>query len=82
MDEGGEGEAVHARDGTEGEMTKTEFRENLLALWHAAQDLEFDKRTAEEDFPAWSGATKDLLLVLGLEWDQEKDDYTFVGEPP
>jgi hypothetical protein len=51
----------------------TSFRERLLALWTEAQEIVLDDR----DFPAWDGATKDLLLGLGLAWDPKADEYRF-----
>jgi hypothetical protein len=48
----------------------------LLDLWHGAHDL---TGLPQEDFAAWSGATKDLLLKLGLEWSVDLDDYFIRG---
>lgn len=47
------------------------FAERLLAIWSEAQDVALNHC----DFPAWDGATKDMLLGLGLEWDGENDCY-------
>jgi len=47
--------------------------ESLLALWDRAHDLK--ALLPEPDFTAWSGATKDLLIALGLEWDAASEAY-------
>jgi hypothetical protein len=64
------------------------FRERLLRLWSEAEDVRMNtplwhqEGDLTEDYTAWSGATKDLLMGLGMRWDNEKDDYTFEPEPP
>lgn len=56
------------------------FARELLDLWSKAhEDLPL---MTTEDFTRWSGATKDLLLGLGLEWDPEIDNYRFSWESP
>ena len=59
------------------------LRERLLALWDEAHE-ELLKAAGqsgmEEEFAAWSGATKDFLMFLGLDWDNEKDRYVFVDK--
>lgn len=47
------------------------FAERLLAIWEEAQGVALDPRY----FPDWSGATKDLLMVLGLTWDNDAMSY-------
>jgi hypothetical protein len=50
----------------------------LLALWHEANE-EMAKAAGqagcEDAFNYWSGATKDLLLAVGYEWDDAAGDY-------
>jgi hypothetical protein len=48
------------------------FAQELLTLWHRAHDVVLPAA----DFATWSGATKDLLIKLGLEWDHNLDGYT------
>lgn len=50
-------------------MTTTDFARSLLKLWNDAHELDIP----QIDFATWSGATKDLLLALGLEW--QGDEY-------
>jgi hypothetical protein len=52
-------------------VSHTTFATALLSLWHEAHKIGLPV----EDFERWSGATKDLLIALGLEWDSERDDY-------
>lgn len=54
------------------------FAEQLLALWSAAHETQPDVPPA--DFAAWSGATKDLLLALGLRWNGVAEQYTLDPE--
>lgn len=61
----------------DGDMTEKEFAERLLHLWDDAHDN--DALLNDRYFAAWSGATKDLLLGLGLEWDQETDSYVILS---
>jgi hypothetical protein len=48
----------------------------ILNAWRDACER-FDARPGADvpGFAEWSGATKDLLLDLGLEWDAEHDEY-------
>lgn len=56
------------------------WRQRLLDLWH--EENEFPElRAYRPDVIAWDGATKDLLLGLGLEWNEDKGDYLFVDPP-
>lgn len=59
------------------------LRQRLLHLWDEAH--ESIKKAAgqsgmEEEFATWSGATKDFLMFLGLEWDGELERYVFVDK--
>ena len=48
------------------------FRELLLALWNESACWDWPNK---EKYAAWSGATKDLLFDLGLDWDAENQCY-------
>lgn len=58
--------------------TAADIPTRLLALWHEANE-EMAKAAGQSgfefEFTAWSGATKDLLIALGYEWDEAKGDY-------
>jgi len=68
-------------------MTLDTFRRRLLALWHEAEEGEpadlqralysDPENRAGRDYCAWAGATKDLLLALGMVATADRDDYTF-----
>lgn len=69
--------------------TFKQWRQQLLDLWAAGHDLAdaqtaFSKPDAEHkfapEFATWSGATKDLLLHLGLVPAANGIDYTFKDE--
>ena len=62
-------------------MTRTniEFRDRLLALWHEWSDSNDNRELNQEDFASWDGATKDLLMSMGMEWDNSKNTYVFVN---
>ena len=49
-------------------MMRSVFARELLALWSKSQELGLP----QPDFSRWDGATKDLLLTLGLEWNGEE----------
>lgn len=59
-------------------MTRREFAERLLALWNEASDPVDGLLDAPKGFSDWSGATKDVLIDLGLQWDGE--DYLIAPE--
>jgi hypothetical protein len=59
-------------------VTVAEFRVALLKLWAGAHEFSFGD---DVSFPDWSGATKDLLLDLGMEYDNEKNEYVFREAP-
>lgn len=44
------------------------FAVELLALWDRAQEIDLPK----PDFTQWDGATKDILLALGMEFDGDR----------
>jgi hypothetical protein len=60
------------------QQLRLRFARELLALWERASD---DGIEAQPDFAAWSGATKDLLLGLGMEWDTASAAYVFRRKP-
>ena len=62
-------------------VNRQEFGLALLQLWNAAHDIPDVTNAAGVDFAEWSGATKDLLLSLGLEGDSEKQDYRLPDVP-
>ena len=47
-------------------MTRDNFRRALLKLWTEAHEIH--DASEARDFVAWSGATKDLLLEMGMQW--------------
>jgi len=62
----------------------TDFRKNLLEIWDRAHDLMNDLPCTAEEFSTWSGATKDILTSMGMEWDVKIEEYVFqnqIGEP-
>ncbi|MBI4021438.1 MAG: hypothetical protein HY369_04280 [Candidatus Aenigmarchaeota archaeon] len=63
-------EAADSQDRTDN-IKGVVFGRRLLALWERAQDLPLPV----QDFAVWSGASKDLLLALGMRWDGER--YVF-----
>lgn len=46
------------------------FARKLLALWDRAHEI--DAKLPQPDFTAWTGATKNLLLALGVEWKADR----------
>lgn len=57
------------------------FPDKLLELWEEACEIEADLGISPDEFAAWSGATKDLLIGLGMEWDSDSGEgggYVFV----
>ena len=52
-------------------MTKEEFAQTLLALFGAAYALELP----QPDATHFAGAAKDLLLALGMTWDEQAQEY-------
>ena len=61
------------------ESPPTSLFQRLLALWGEFNEAPNDAVGVPNDFVAWSGATKDLLLGVGLEWDAAKGDYVLPG---
>lgn len=55
--------------------TVAEFPAKLLELWDTACEIASDLRSTPEDFAAWSGATKDVLIALGMHWDNKRGRY-------
>ena len=55
---------------------RAQFARDLFALWSRAHD-ELDSKLPQPDFTAWAGATKDLLIALGMEWSADRDEYVF-----
>jgi hypothetical protein len=58
------------------------FRNALLHAWTLGCALDEGGTRAipglrRGEFEAFSGAAKDVLLALGLEWDHAKGDYVF-----
>lgn len=62
---------VHVRV-RETQRVRAVFAAALLALFHRAHEIE---AMLPADFFRWSGATKDLLIDLGLEWDADRETY-------
>ena len=58
---------------------RRQLADGLLALWNRARDLE--ALLPQPDFTAWSGATKDLLIALGMEWDARSEAYVIRRKP-
>jgi len=59
-------------------MIRRQIASELLGLWSRASEEQrhpTDAGWPEPAFTAWSGATKDLLIALGLEWDPEGEKY-------
>jgi hypothetical protein len=56
--------------------TIEQWRQQLLDLWHVGHNIDAGPKFAPE-FAAWSGATKDLLLYLGLVPTADRMAYTF-----
>ena len=59
------------------------FRRALLALWGRGGDCDpaFERMQRLPEFEAFSGAAKDLLLALGLDFDVAQGDYVFARGP-
>jgi len=58
------------------EPTPTEIARRLLDAWQAACEAPAGSlRVSPEEFSAWSGATKDILIANGLEWSVARDCY-------
>lgn len=56
-------------------MIVREFRDRLVALWDKSHEIA--EHLPLHDYAAWSGATKDLLMALGLVWDHDLEEYVF-----
>jgi len=52
-----------------------QFAEDLLKVWSKAHDLPSVQK--DPSWTAFSGSAKDILLGLGMEWDNEEEEYTF-----
>ncbi len=63
---------VHVRVSQE-QRIRAQFARDLLALWSRASDA----KLPEPDFARWSGTTKDLLIMLGLEYSHSTETYVF-----
>lgn len=58
-------------------LTADEFAWRLKTLWDDAHEETSKALWSLRDFPAWGGATKDLLMELGMTWSPEANDYVF-----
>jgi hypothetical protein len=58
---------------SENTRLRAAFARELLAVFDRAYEI--DGKLPQPYFAAWAGATKDLLLALGLEWDSARETY-------
>jgi len=66
---------VHLRV-SQDKRARIAFASELLALWHRSNEIELPPA-----FFTWSGATKDLLIAIGMEWNAEEETYVFRRKP-
>jgi len=62
---------VHLRV-SQDKRARAVFARELRALWHRANEIELPSA-----FCTWSGATTDLLVAIGMEWNVEEETYVF-----
>lgn len=61
-------------------VTRQELQSELLAVWTKVSEHEsvlLDAGVTSTEFADFSGATKDLLLRLGMTWDYGTNTYVF-----